>query len=628
MWVLPSYNVPGTAVRSLAVSLVATALAAAGWAAPLPPGEPVRGWTLLSQLEPEAISTLEAAPAFGINHLELSHHLVHDLSSLRDTTRRERVNRLITAAHAHGIAEVVLWDHTFYALAYYPARFRTGPGGTLDLDSAEFWAWFKTDYRQMLDLAPKADGIVLTFIETGARAERQHSAWMTPADKLAAVVEAVAGVVIGERGLNLYLRTFSYSRQEYANVLAAVARIDRQDVRLVMKETPHDFFLTHPNDPHVGEVPRPTIVEFDAAGEYNGQNIIAGTWPEYFLERWRAFARKPHVAGYTARVDRYGSTHLVGRPGEINLHALKRGAEDPDVTAEQVYDEFISRRYGPAAVEPLKRVFKRARGIVESTLYTLGLNLANHSALDYDPYVSSYGRHVSGRWLEPPVANVGHGVNREFHYWRDVVRHLAPSFVKDPSSSLWRDIPRFHEIGWSEAREEMNEEYLRHVVTEKNHGVALAEACVGDIGRLAPVLSPEDHAALTGYFERTWLTARLHRAVASAYFGFRVWCRGEPHRNPVVEDIVRAGLMEIQEVVPLVRRYPVPPPAGQWRWSQDADSAEVYFNWIVRDGWPATPAAASEELRRAGGRRASAPAGGTGTYSFAGRRFPLSKSDG
>lgn len=29
---------------------------------------------------------------------------------------------------------------------YYPARFRTGPGGTLDLDDPAFWAWLKQDY--------------------------------------------------------------------------------------------------------------------------------------------------------------------------------------------------------------------------------------------------------------------------------------------------------------------------------------------------------------------------------------------------------------------------------------------------------------------------------------------------
>src|SRR5205814_278769 len=101
-------------------------------------------------------------------------------------------------------------DHAFYSLDYYPEKFRTGPGGTIDLDNPEFWEWFKADYRAMLDRVPNADGIVLTFIETGARAERQHSVKLkTDQEKLAAVVDAVADVVIGERKLNLYARKFS-----------------------------------------------------------------------------------------------------------------------------------------------------------------------------------------------------------------------------------------------------------------------------------------------------------------------------------------------------------------------------------------------------------------------------------
>lgn len=41
----------------------------------------------------------------------------------------------------------------------------------------------------MMKLVPEADGLLLTFIETGARAENQHSEKLkTGAEKLAAVV--------------------------------------------------------------------------------------------------------------------------------------------------------------------------------------------------------------------------------------------------------------------------------------------------------------------------------------------------------------------------------------------------------------------------------------------------------
>ena len=135
---------------------------------------------------------------------------------------------------------------------------------------------------------------MLTFIETGARAERQHSTKLpTPQDKLAAVVNAVADVVIGERKLTLYARTFSYTHEEYRNIAGAIAKFQRPEVRLAMKEVPHDFFLTHPNDFFAGTIARPTIIEFDTGAEYNGQGLIANTWPEHILERARDLLRAP-----------------------------------------------------------------------------------------------------------------------------------------------------------------------------------------------------------------------------------------------------------------------------------------------------------------------------------------------
>ncbi len=188
-------------------------------ARPLAGDEAVRGWTILSDSVPDALTTIAAAPGYHINHLQLSHQIIHDLREVKSDEKRDLVNELTQAAHRAGVSEVVLWDHALYKLDYYPKQFRTGPGGTIDLDNPEFWEWFQEDYRRMLDRVPAIDGLVLTFIETGARAERQHSTQLkTNAEKLARVVNAVADVVVGERKLNLYVRTFSYTEQEYANV--------------------------------------------------------------------------------------------------------------------------------------------------------------------------------------------------------------------------------------------------------------------------------------------------------------------------------------------------------------------------------------------------------------------------
>jgi hypothetical protein len=551
------------------------------------PWATVRGWNILSKSVDDAKVVIARASSYGIDHLELSHQLVHDLRHVRDAERRAKVLTLVREAQAAGIRNVLLWDHALYSLSHYPDEFRTGPGKTLDLDNPAFWAWLKQDYREMLDLVPGISGIVLTFIETGARAERQASQRLAaPADKLAAVINAVADVVVGERKLLLYARSFAYTKEEYALTLGALAKIERPEVRLMMKETPHDFFLTHPVDPFIGTLARPTIIEFDAGSEFSGQGQIATTWPEVMLQRWGTLQKRPHVIGYVARTDRYGTSRVVGRPAEILLYALARKTTDPNVAVEAVYRDFVRDRYGVGAVPHVVPAFAAAHDIVTSTLYTLGTSTASHSALAYDPYRSNWGRHVSGKWLEPPVARIGHGLDRTLHLWRDVVEPLAPARLKAPSGPLKREAPWVLDAGWVTEEERITEAVVADVVREKQFGVARAKAALAHVAAARPVLAAHDHAELDALFRRTLLTARLHAAVAAAYFGYRVWARGEPHRTASITARVRDALGEIEKVAAEIEAEPSEPASAQWNWRGDAKKARDYVRKISVEGWP------------------------------------------
>lgn len=84
----------------------------------------------------------------------------------------------------------------------------------------------------MLNIVPDIQGLILTFIETGARDEDQYSVKLkTNQEKLASVVNAIASVVIGERGLNLYARTFSYTYEEYENIVGAIELFNYPEIR-------------------------------------------------------------------------------------------------------------------------------------------------------------------------------------------------------------------------------------------------------------------------------------------------------------------------------------------------------------------------------------------------------------
>jgi hypothetical protein len=567
----------------------------------------VRGWTILSDSEPGAREVIAAARGYGINQLGLSQRMISRLNDLRDDKTRGLVNRVMDAAHQAGIPEVIIWDNPIYTLDYYPEKFRTGPGRSIDLDNPEFWRWFKADYRALLDLVPAVNGILLTYMESQGQIVNQTSKKLSDPQKLAALVNAVADVVIGERHLALYARVYPNDRTDNP-LIAEMVGLFAPQVRLQIKLTPLDYLLTVPNTPFIGALPRATVVEFVPAAEFAGQGIVANTWVEDTLQRWRRFARSPQVIGYSARTDRFMESRIIGKPGEIDLLALQRGAENPDVTAEQVYDEFITKHYGAAALPEVKLAFKNAFDYATSTFYTLGTVLGNHSMLDFE-YTPPFIEMCAGRWFDPPIAQVRHGVDREFHYWRDVMDRLAPPFVKDPAYKL--DTIRSVELAagavglsapthkavyyptdamasrhWLRPGEAMDEEYLRYIVTEKDHAVALAQDSLAHIEKARPLLTPASSEQLYHYFNRSLLTARLWRATTSAYFGFRVWSRGGDHQSPTVRDIVQKGLAEIKTVAPLVRSYPVKPPTAQFNWSGEADNSERYFRWIVQDGWP------------------------------------------
>ncbi|MBN1108486.1 MAG: hypothetical protein JXR66_12275 [Bacteroidales bacterium] len=546
----------------------------------------IRGWNILSDSFEDDMVTIAAAKSYNINHLQLSHDLLMDLQEIRDPKRKELVNRLIGEAHKAGIAEVVLWDHALYNLKYYPDRFKTGPGGTIDLDNPLFWEWFKSDYRDLMSLAPEADGVVLTFIETGARAENQYSArLLSGPEKLAAVVDAVAEVVCDELNKQLYIRTFAYTDAEYMNTIGCIGFIRNEKVRLMMKETPHDFFLTHPNDKYAGTINRPTIMEFDACNEFNGQGVIANTWPEYIIRRWSELINRPNVTGYVARTDRYGDTRLVGTPNEILLYALKRYSEDQNLDASQITKEFLTEKYGKKSVRFLEPAFNLSYDIISSSLYTLGTNMANHSKLDYDPYKSSYGRHVSGKWLDPPVVYIAHGVNRQLHYWTDVIENLSPARLKVSDGPLKTEAPYVIENKWVTPEEKMNEEYLGYIITEKKYGVRQAEKALRLVSRSKKVMTPDDYEQVYELFNRTLLTARVYEAAATAYFGYRVYTRGNEFRNDRLTKTMNEALATMPVLATTIENYDKKVPRGQWNWRGDAATLREYHKKITDTGW-------------------------------------------
>jgi len=182
-----------------------------------------------------------------------------------------------------------------------------------------------------------------------------------------------------------------------------------------------------------------------------------------------------------------------------------------------------------------------------------------------------------------PVTTVRHGVDKTYHFWIDVVDHLAPPACKtDPT--LRREAGYVLDNGWVKLGNNMEPAYLEDVVREKDWSVRQAEASLADIEAARRYLREPQYKQLKAYFERTLLTVRLHRSVSKAYFGYRLWLRDAPYRTPALQCAIWAGLREAQQVAAQVRAYPEKAATGEWNWLIDANQADLYYNRIA-NGW-------------------------------------------
>ena len=157
----------------------------------------------------------------------------------------------------------------------------------------------------------------------------------------------------------------------------------------MVKEVPHDFYLTHPVQSYIDRLDRPVLIEFDAGHEYSGQGIIANTFVEKMSERWRYYQQFDNVIGYVARTDRYGDTKIINRPSEIQLYAFDALNKNPEISDEEIYDEFIGAVYGIDAIPYLKPAFQNAYDIVTSSCYSTNIAISVRTSVCSKHKVSS-----------------------------------------------------------------------------------------------------------------------------------------------------------------------------------------------------------------------------------------------
>lgn len=279
---------------------------------------------------------------------------------LEEFAEYDRREQIVRYCHDLGM-QVTVWVHE---LADIPAE--VAEAG-LTPDNAALWELLDRRYERFLgELLPQIDGLVLTVVETQARA--------TDPAMLVRIV-AILREKCHKYRKTLIVRTFVWTVAELEDVMAAVGKLP-DDVIIMSKCVPQDWHLRSFDEPALGAVgAKQQIEEFDVAGEYFGRDKLTNCMPELLERQFRIGLRKG-IDGVCVRVDRFGVS-VLHEPMEVNLWTLGLLAAGKAMSAEQAWQAWAGHRYGPQAAPGVIRALRDTTTVVQETLYVDRLMFGN-----------------------------------------------------------------------------------------------------------------------------------------------------------------------------------------------------------------------------------------------------------
>jgi len=189
-----------------------------------------------------------------------------------------------------------------------------------------------------------------------------------------------------------------------------------------------------------------------------------------------------------------------------------------------------------------------------------------------------YSRHCSGKWMDKPEVFIEHGVNKKFHYWKDVVEHLSTAEWKSRSNKsggktmLYLEAPWIIDSGWVTPVDKMNKEYFDYIIAEKKYGVDKAKWALEKIESAKDhIVSAEAYDQLHLLYEKTHLTAQLYLYANKVWFGFRVY-QNDPSEEMLTT--IKTAFIDLQNVADEMKAYPKEKLPGQYVWQNDIYTAE------------------------------------------------------
>lgn len=213
--------------------------------------------------------------------------------------------------------------------------------------SNPFWFEFvKTKIKRLLDVIPDIDGIIESSCTAETKISLAHDLSLNYCTcercRETDLSEWNKNVILSlyeplkEKGKQLIVRDFTKSVE---NQNALLTTGIPKDVIICLKNTPHDWHPTFPNNPRIGEVGEyDQWIEFDTWGQFWGLGIFPCILLNDFRERLK-YAKGKKVKGYICRVDWEGMSEgwVLDSVNLINLYGLAKLGKDLDYKFDDIF---------------------------------------------------------------------------------------------------------------------------------------------------------------------------------------------------------------------------------------------------------------------------------------------------
>lgn len=274
------------------------------------------------------------------------------------------LKRVLQEAGRRGIAVYVENKELYFPevlLEFYPFLVHEG---AICANDPFWWEFTRVKYTDFFEEFPQVAGIIVSpgtgesrvsINSNRCTCERCQKA--TKREWYENLLQAMYDV-LHPRGKTLVIRDFVFDPQAQAE-LAQVMEHMPQDVVLSLKNTPHDYYPTFPENPRIGQVGRHRQwLEFDCMGQYYGWGVGIADLTEDFRARLKS-AREKGASGAIFRTDWEsldGQTAFY-TPNVLNHYAGARLCVDLDTPSEEIYRAYLEGEgwFVPGAQESAKR---------------------------------------------------------------------------------------------------------------------------------------------------------------------------------------------------------------------------------------------------------------------------------